>query len=193
MACFDLDEDLRTNPLWVRSYDVPTPGTRVYGSSMEFSPTGNFVLSVERYVYSDGGSTTLSRWRSAADGASVGDGIILQPSTTSVRLSCDATRFFTLNGNSLHSYDATGTSAAFERVSSGNRKHFTDIAVHPDGRRVIATCNEATVREFDAVTLRELRAYDWKAGRLRCVAIAPDGLTAAAGSDTGKVVVWDLE
>ena len=58
---------------------------------------------------------------------------------------------------------------------------------------MFATCNDETVREYDAITLQELRAYAWKVGKLRCVAVAPDGLTAAAGSDTGKVVVWDLE
>lgn len=30
-------------------------------------------------------------------------------------------------------------------------------------------------------------------GRLRAVAFAPDGLTCAAGSDTGKVVLFDVD
>ena len=34
--------------------------------------------------------------------------------------------------------------------------------------------------------------YDWAAGRLHCLALAPDGLTAAGGGD-GRIVVWDLD
>jgi hypothetical protein len=29
--------------------------------------------------------------------------------------------------------------------------------------------------------------------RLLNIAISPDGLTAAAGSDQGKIVIWDLK
>ena len=40
---------------------------------------------------------------------------------------------------------------------------------------------------------KEAGGYDWKIGNLRSVAVAPDGSRMAAGSDTGKVVVWDAE
>ena len=35
--------------------------------------------------------------------------------------------------------------------------------------------------------------FTWDVGRLRSVAFSPDGTRAAVGSDTGKVVVWDVD
>ena len=35
--------------------------------------------------------------------------------------------------------------------------------------------------------------FTWNLGRLRAVAISPDGNLAAAGGDYGEVIVWDLE
>jgi hypothetical protein len=36
-------------------------------------------------------------------------------------------------------------------------------------------------------------AYTWQIGRLLSLAVAPDGMTATAGGDAGRIVVWDLE
>ncbi len=159
------------------------------GLAFEFPAAGDEFLSVERHHHE-----VLAQWRTLADLAPVGTPLPLTSATSAVRFAVEDCRLVAIAGPSLFSYDLVRPAKPpVKKVSGVNRKHFTGIAVHPDGRRVLATCNDETVREYDAVTLQELRAYGWKVGRLRCVAIAPDGLTAAAGSDTGKVVVWDLE
>lgn len=73
------------------------------------------------------------------------------------------------------------------------RQHFTGIAVHPSGRFLAATSNDTTVKLYDTTTWQLARTYSWNIGRLRSIAFSPDGLLAAAGSDTGRIVVWDVE
>lgn len=74
-----------------------------------------------------------------------------------------------------------------------NRKHFTAIAFHPSGRYLAATSNDATVKLYDTDTWQLAKTFEWNVGRLRSVAFSPDGALAAVGSDTGKIVVWDVD
>jgi WD40 repeat protein len=74
-----------------------------------------------------------------------------------------------------------------------DRKHFQAVTFTPDGRFLAAVRNDATARFWDAHTWQPARAFEWGIGPLVSLALAPDGLRAAAGSKTGKVVVWDLD
>ena len=40
---------------------------------------------------------------------------------------------------------------------------------------------------------RARAAFNWGVGRLHSLAIAPDGMTAAAGGSKNEIVVWDLD
>ena len=73
------------------------------------------------------------------------------------------------------------------------KQHFKGLAFTPDGKRLIAVNNDAAVRVYDTATWKETAGYEWEIGKLTAVAVAPDGLRAACGSDKGRVVVWDLE
>jgi WD40 repeat protein len=63
----------------------------------------------------------------------------------------------------------------------------------PGGETVLTAGMDGTARLWDANTGQELRAFDWGIGKVRVAAIAPDGLTAAAGGEKGQIVVWDVE
>lgn len=78
-------------------------------------------------------------------------------------------------------------------VQNDSRKDFTGVAFHPSGRYLAATSNDTTVKLVATDTWQVTRTFTWNIGRLRSVAFSPDGTRAAAGSDTGKVVVWDLD
>jgi WD40 repeat protein len=71
--------------------------------------------------------------------------------------------------------------------------HFKEVAFTPDGRFLAAAHNDGTARFYEARTWQQAAAYEWRVGPLVSLAIAPDGLRAAAGSKRGKIVVWDLD
>jgi WD40 repeat protein len=66
------------------------------------------------------------------------------------------------------------------------------VAYTPDGRGVLSAGADGLVKIWDAHTRSLLRTFDWQLGDIGCVAVAPDGLTAAAGGN-GVIVLWDLE
>jgi WD40 repeat protein len=62
-----------------------------------------------------------------------------------------------------------------------------------DGQSVITAGSDGSVRLWDANTGAERRSFDWGIGKLYAAAFSPDGLTCAAGSENGQVVVWDVD
>jgi WD40 repeat protein len=80
-----------------------------------------------------------------------------------------------------------------QTLKNDGRKHFTGVAFHPSGRYLAATSNDQTVKLYDTATWAVARTFTWDIGRMRSIAFSPDGTLAAAGSDTGKVVVWDVD
>ncbi len=89
--------------------------------------------------------------------------------------------------------DGPGPLPAPRRVRNDTRKQFTGMAYHPSGRFLYATSNDATAHVFDAATWARAGRFTWRLGRLRSVAVSPDGTLAAAGGDGGAVVVWDVD
>lgn len=68
-----------------------------------------------------------------------------------------------------------------------------DLAFHPNGK-LLAIAGKPLVTLWDTSTGRKVNSYDWSIGKeILSLAFAPDGMTAAAGSNTGKVVLWDLD
>lgn len=88
-------------------------------------------------------------------------------------------------------FDAVSGGAAGELVHPG-RPFVTGIAIHPRGPVACARTN-GTVTLWDAEKREQLRTLDWKAGKLVSVAFSPDGALAAAGTEDGKIVVWDVD
>jgi WD40 repeat protein len=76
---------------------------------------------------------------------------------------------------------------------SGGRPHLKSAAFHPGGASLATAGGDGQVRLWDAATWKQRRAYDWGVGPLLEVAFSADGLKAACGGRSGKVVVWDVD
>jgi WD40 repeat protein len=103
----------------------------------------------------------------------------------------DARTLAIASGPTLQTRDTTTGDVLF-RHKIGSL-HFQAVAFTPDGRCLLAARNDGTVRLYETHSWCERACYDWKIGRATCLAVAPDGLRAAAGGGSGRIVVWDLD
>jgi WD40 repeat protein len=78
-------------------------------------------------------------------------------------------------------------------VLKGHTRFVRAVCFTPDGRTLMTACGDGFARLWNADTGELLRAYDFGIGKLYSGAFAPDGLTCAAGGETGQIVVWDVE
>jgi WD40 repeat protein len=72
-------------------------------------------------------------------------------------------------------------------------KHFQGLSFTADGRYLASVSNDETVRIWDTRTWQEHTTFTWEIGRLLNIALAPDGCCAAAGSDRGQIILWDVD
>jgi WD40 repeat protein len=110
---------------------------------------------------------------------------------TSLALAPDDRCLAAACGQFLWAWDVTTGAALFtEKIDA---RHYSQVVFTPDGRFLAAVRNDASVRFHDARTWRQVAAFDWELGPLTSLALAPDGMRAAAGSKGGKIVVWDVD
>jgi WD40 repeat protein len=87
----------------------------------------------------------------------------------------------------------TGASVA---VLKGHEKQVWSIAFAPQSSAERATLfsgsQDGTVRVWDVNPPRQRAVFSWPLGTVRAVAVAPDGMTAAAAGEKG-CVVWDCD
>jgi WD40 repeat protein len=120
------------------------------------------------------------------------DPVIMYAGGRQLAVSWDGDKLFGPSGSRLL---VTGFHfGTFRRRLKGHNGEITALTATPDGRKVWTAATDATVRQWDAETYRCEKCYGLKVGPLACVAVSPDGLTAAAGSSYhGTVAMWDLE
>jgi hypothetical protein len=118
----------------------------------------------------------------------------LEPTSAVAQLAfsaCGTKLFARSAARTVEVLDAQTGARVGELVHPG-RAFVSGIAVHPSGTIACARAN-GTVTLWNPQALNADRVLDWKAGRLASVAFSADGALGAAGTEDGKVVVWDVE
>lgn len=170
-----------------RLWEVP-----FYGALCDGRFDGDRIVTAESGPDEEGRfvqTVTVREWET---GRPVAPPRAASPTGYWVRLAPHGWRLAGLEGPLLRvvTFDGVGTSLG---VRNDSRRHFTAVAFHPSGRWLAATSNDATVKLYDTATWQVARSFAWDVGKMRSVAFSPDGTLAAAGSDTGRVVVWDFD
>jgi WD40 repeat protein len=110
------------------------------------------------------------------------------------QLSPDGRHLGVIGYSSLYLYDLTVPGKPRQIKGSSNNGNFVGFAFHPAGRTLAVVHGGPTlVRLYDLDTLALRGKLNWKVGKLTCVAFSPDGLLGAAGTEDGRVVVWDVD
>jgi WD40 repeat protein len=79
-----------------------------------------------------------------------------------------------------------------KRVASPGEP-FADAAFVGSGRHLATVDGTGVMRLWSTESWEVAREYDWAAGGLTCVAATADGLAGVCGTDTGRIVVFDVD
>jgi WD40 repeat protein len=165
-----------------------------YLRTLAYFPNGGPLVCGE---YVREGSGTRYRLRGTLRDADTGEvrGIFALPKASDFRLiaSPNGKQVVMSNASHLLAWPDVELPDAPVRVPSDNRKHFTGFAFHPSGKYLAVTSNDTTVKLYDTTTWEVARSFTWDIGKMLSVTFNADGTLAAAGSDKGKIVVWDVD
>ena len=160
-------------------------------SNPAMAPSGNCLAYLDRRP--SGASPRLRLiLRDAATGSEIATGAYPHPRNARLSFRPDGRQVVAPFETTLVVWD-TRMPGMPALVRNDSRQHFTAAAYHPSGRYLFTAGNDASVSVWDTEDWVRVKRFDWDIGRLRAVAVSPDGLLAAAGSDRGRVVVWDVD
>ena len=80
--------------------------------------------------------------------------------------------------------------AAEVAVWQTSKKHVKGLTFTRDGRRLVTVGGDETARFYDTKSWKEVGTFDSPIGKLVAIAATPSDKRLAAGSATGKIVVW---
>jgi WD40 repeat protein len=177
---------------WVRMWSLSTADIAV--SYPVFSSDGSLLALLVRDALGESWASNALQvqLRDAATGAVLGTGEYRHTYPGPLRFSPDNRQLLGFNGMSLIVWPVPELGSP-RVVQNDTRKHFTALAYHPSGRHLFATSNDETVHVFDTATWERAGRFTWQLGKLKAVAVSPDGTLAAAGGDRGDIVIWDVD
>ena len=181
-----------TDAGWMQRWTVSIADRAV--ESVTLSADGRLFALVARSALGD-------RWSENPRQVEVWDGVASRRLGTgeypygyapTLLFSPDAAQLAGINDMTLHIWPVPQVGQS-RLIRNDNRKDFTAIAYHPAGRHLFASSNDETVHVFDTETWDRVRRFTWQLGKLKAIAVSPDGTLAAAGGENGEIVIWDVD
>ncbi len=180
---------------WIRTWNISTADVAVERPT--FSPDGRLFAMLARSAVGDRWSSNPRRVevRDGATSALLGTGDYPYSIDEPLQFSPDGQQLVGFNDMTLLVWPvpAPGPLGTPKLIRNDTRKQFTALAYHPSGRQLYAASNDEAVHVFDTTHWERVRRFSWGMGRLKSVAISPDGTLAGAGGDRGDVVIWDVD
>lgn len=87
---------------------------------------------------------------------------------------------------------SAGNTATRLREFSGHNGVVTDLAVTPDGKKLITGGDDQTVRVWEVTSGKPVRSFQGHMTRVLAVAVRGDGRQIASASEDGAIRLWDL-
>jgi WD40 repeat protein len=185
---------------WSIPSGEPLPGdwggvrtfTRIPTGCLAYSPDGLLLATSFGVAGLDAFDPVIMLWDATTGelrGQLASDFYIAHPSA--IAFSPDGAYLAGVYGPSLLLFDVVKQQLA-AKVKPGT-KHLKGLVFAGGGRKLVTVSNDKMARMWSVPGLREEQGFEWRIGKLTALAIAPDELRLAAGSDSGRVIVWDAE
>jgi WD40 repeat protein len=156
----------------------------------EFSQVAGFLPDGKRFVTVDG----AIRIRSFDTGDQLAASHTRPQGVQQPRISPDGLQLGLVGYSSMYVWDLTTLDKPRRISGSNNFGDFRSFAFHPNGKTLAVIHGGPTlVKEYDLSTLKRVKTWKWNLGPLQSVAYSPDGSLGAAGSQDGRIVVWDVD
>jgi WD40 repeat protein len=119
----------------------------------------------------------------------------LPQKSLSLAFSPDGQTLAVASGSEVLLYDVHSGKKRWKKRGrlAGHTGVITQLAYQPGGHLLATGSRDQTVRFWDMRQQREVTSFDWGIGKVRCLTFAPDGMTCAAGGDSGRVALWDVD
>jgi WD40 repeat protein len=155
-----------------------------------FSQLAGFLPDGERFVTIE----DVVRIRSLTTNAELAAGRHKAVGSQQPQISPDGRLLAAIGYRGVDIWDLTTLDEPQKIGGSTSFGDFRSFALHPNGRTVAVIHGGPTlVQVHDLGTLTQVHQWSWGLGPLRSVAYSPDGTVAAAGSEDGRIVVWDVD